>query len=77
METGASLVKIGPGRPLRWLGGAVLDLLFPPVCLSCDFYKSVYKPVIGRKRADFYSIDEFKQHLDGRAVLKRDMPSVA
>ena len=36
METGASLVKTGPGRPLRWLGGAVLDLLFPPVCLSCD-----------------------------------------
>lgn len=36
METGASLVKTGPARTLRWLGGAVLDLLFPPVCLSCD-----------------------------------------
>jgi ComF family protein len=34
METGASLVK--SGWPLRWLGGALLDLVFPPVCLSCD-----------------------------------------
>jgi hypothetical protein len=50
---------------------------FRPVCRSCDFYKSIYKPVIGRKRADFYSIDDFKQHLDGRAALKRDMSSVA
>jgi hypothetical protein len=50
---------------------------FRPVCRSCDFYKSVYKPVVGRRRADFHSIDEFKQHLDGRATLKRDMPSVA
>jgi MoaA/NifB/PqqE/SkfB family radical SAM enzyme len=50
---------------------------FRSVCRSCDFYKSVYKPVIGRKRADFISIEEFKQHLDGRAALKRDIPSVA
>lgn len=36
METGTGLVKIaGPGR-LRWLGGVLLDLLYPPVCLSCD-----------------------------------------
>lgn len=36
METGASLVKIDAWRPLRWLGGALLDQLYPPVCLSCD-----------------------------------------
>ncbi len=36
METGASLVKTGFGGPLRWLGGALLDLAFPPVCLGCD-----------------------------------------
>jgi ComF family protein len=35
MEMGAALVKTGPG-PLKRLGGAVLDLLYPPVCLSCD-----------------------------------------
>jgi ComF family protein len=31
METGASIVKTG-----RWLGGTLLDQLYPPVCLSCD-----------------------------------------
>ena len=36
METGASLVKTGLAAPLRWLGSAVLDQLYPPVCLSCD-----------------------------------------
>jgi ComF family protein len=36
METGATLVKTGPGRMLHWFGGTVLDLLFPPVCLGCD-----------------------------------------
>lgn len=36
METGASLVKTGIAAPLRWLGGALLDQLYPPVCLSCD-----------------------------------------
>jgi ComF family protein len=45
METGASLVKNGFTRPqgvvryaplLKRAGGAVLDLLYPPVCLCCD-----------------------------------------
>jgi ComF family protein len=36
MEMGASLVKMDAWRPLRWLGGALLDQLYPPVCLSCD-----------------------------------------
>lgn len=36
---------------------------FPPVCLSCDFYKSIYKPT----RAGPHSIDEFKVHLQARA----------
>ncbi|HWA17438.1 MAG TPA: ComF family protein [Devosia sp.] len=37
METGASLVKNRDfGAPLRWLGGAILDLIYPPVCLACD-----------------------------------------
>jgi len=36
METGAELVKTGIARPLRRLGGMALDLLYPPVCLSCD-----------------------------------------
>jgi ComF family protein len=31
MTTGASIVKTG-----RWLGGALLDQLYPPVCLGCD-----------------------------------------
>jgi ComF family protein len=35
METGAALVKTG-GRPFAWLGGVLLDALYPPVCLSCD-----------------------------------------
>lgn len=36
METGASLVKTGLSRPLRWFAGALLDQLYPPVCLACD-----------------------------------------
>jgi ComF family protein len=44
METGASLVKTGRGAGLgvkaaglgARLSGALLDLLYPPVCLSCD-----------------------------------------
>jgi len=36
METGAELVKTGIARPLRRLGGMALDLLYPPVCLSCE-----------------------------------------
>lgn len=36
METGASIVKTGLLRPLGWLGAGLLDLLYPPVCLSCD-----------------------------------------
>ena len=32
METGAALVKTGLG----WLAGALLEQLYPPVCLSCD-----------------------------------------
>jgi ComF family protein len=36
METGALLVKTGLPGPLRRLGSALLDQLYPPVCLSCD-----------------------------------------
>jgi ComF family protein len=36
METGAGLVKTDPLRPLKALGGLLLDVLYPPVCLSCD-----------------------------------------
>ena len=37
METGAGLVKSGAiVRPLRRLGGLLLDTLYPPTCLSCD-----------------------------------------
>jgi len=36
METQAGLVKTGALRPLKWLGGLVLDTLYPPVCLACD-----------------------------------------
>lgn len=36
METGASLVKTDRWRPLRWFGRALLDQLYPPVCLGCD-----------------------------------------
>lgn len=36
MEMGASLVKTGLTKPLRWLGGVLLDQLYPPVCLACD-----------------------------------------
>ncbi len=36
MEMGASLVKTGMTRPLRWLAGTLLDQLYPPVCLACD-----------------------------------------
>lgn len=39
METGAGLVKssvAASSRALKSLGEAALDLLYPPVCLSCD-----------------------------------------
>lgn len=37
METGATLVKTaGPGAFLRRAGAALLDQLYPPLCLSCD-----------------------------------------
>lgn len=36
MEMGAGLVKSDPLKPLRALGGLLLDVLYPPVCLSCD-----------------------------------------
>ncbi|MEQ1771247.1 MAG: ComF family protein [Devosia sp.] len=37
METGALLVKnAGPPGPPKQLGGAILDLIYPPVCLACD-----------------------------------------
>lgn len=36
MEMGAGLVKTDPLKLLRQLGSAVLDALYPPVCLSCD-----------------------------------------
>ncbi|HZY67036.1 MAG TPA: ComF family protein [Devosia sp.] len=35
MGTGAGIVKTG-AQPLRWLGAALLDQLYPPVCLACD-----------------------------------------
>jgi ComF family protein len=36
METGAVLVKTGFGGPLRRFGAALLDQLYPPLCLGCD-----------------------------------------
>jgi ComF family protein len=36
MEMGAGLVKSDPLKLLGRLGGLVLDMLYPPVCLSCD-----------------------------------------
>lgn len=36
METATSLVKTGLAGPLRRVGRALLDQLYPPVCLSCD-----------------------------------------
>ena len=36
METGEGLVKTDAIGPLRRFGGALLDLLYPPVCFSCD-----------------------------------------
>lgn len=36
METGARLVKIDGNLLARRFGVALLDLLYPPVCLSCD-----------------------------------------
>ena len=36
METGATLVKTSVLEPLWRLGDALLDQLYPPVCLSCD-----------------------------------------
>ncbi|KIZ41092.1 radical SAM/SPASM domain-containing protein, partial [Rhodopseudomonas palustris] len=40
---------------------------FRPVCRSCDFYKSIYKPVVGRRRRERGSLGHFKAALDGRA----------
>jgi ComF family protein len=36
MGTAAGLVNSEALRPLRWLGGVLLDTLYPPACLSCD-----------------------------------------
>lgn len=41
MESVGGLVKSGSRHPpfwrgVRWLGGAVLDLVYPPACLNCD-----------------------------------------
>jgi ComF family protein len=36
MGTATGLVKSEALRPLRWLGGVLLDTLYPPACLSCD-----------------------------------------
>lgn len=36
METGASLVKSSLAAPFRQIGSALLDALYPPVCLGCD-----------------------------------------
>ena len=36
MERAESLVKIDAVRPLRAVAGGLLDLLYPPLCLSCD-----------------------------------------
>lgn len=36
METGARLVKIPANMLVRRFGVTLLDLLYPPVCLSCD-----------------------------------------
>jgi len=36
MGIGTGLVKSDPLRPLKVLGGLLLDTLYPPVCLSCD-----------------------------------------
>jgi len=35
MELAPALVKTGVLRPIAWLGGSLLDLLYPPVCISC------------------------------------------
>lgn len=40
---------------------------FRPVCQSCDFYKSIYRPVTGRRRRGG-SIADFKAELDARAA---------
>ena len=36
METGAGLVKTDVVGLLKRFGGVLLDLIYPPVCLSCD-----------------------------------------
>ena len=36
MERAESLVKIDVARPLKAIAGGLLDLLYPPLCLSCD-----------------------------------------
>jgi ComF family protein len=51
METGVPLVKSRLMAPVRWFGAALLDQLYPPVCLSCD------KPVA---TADALCADCFK-----------------
>ncbi|NVN88266.1 MAG: radical SAM/SPASM domain-containing protein [Rhodopseudomonas sp.] len=50
---------------------------FRPVCRSCDFYKSIYKPVTGRKLRESRSIDEFKAELDARAAVGAQASGVA
>jgi ComF family protein len=36
METGTGLVKTRVAGSLAWIGSGLLDLLYPPLCLSCD-----------------------------------------
>jgi ComF family protein len=36
MESGAGIVKSGIAEALRRVGGALLDQIYPPVCLNCD-----------------------------------------
>jgi hypothetical protein len=45
---------------------------FRPVCLSCDFYKSIYKPAIGRRRRATGSLADFKAELSSRAGTVRE-----
>jgi sulfatase maturation enzyme AslB (radical SAM superfamily) len=41
---------------------------FKPVCQSCDFYKSIYRPSAGRNAEHFCSIAEFKARMDAMSL---------
>jgi hypothetical protein len=49
---------------------------FRPVCRSCDFYKSIYKPAVGRRRRMTGSIAAFKAELSARAPPLREEEDV-